>query len=59
MDDEVVHQEEDSRLLPQRCECLAGSSVSSPGSHAKRRNPTHSTRFTDRRGYALLPSSLA
>ena len=26
--------------------------------HAKRGNPTHSTRFTDRRGYALWPSSL-
>ena len=27
-------------------------------SHAKRGNPTHSTRFTDRRGYARWPSSL-
>ena len=26
--------------------------------HAKRGHPTHSTRFTDRRGYALWPSSL-
>ena len=26
--------------------------------HAKRGNPTHSTRFTDRRGYTLWPSSL-
>ena len=26
--------------------------------HAKRGNPTHSTRFTDRRGYARWPSSL-
>ena len=26
--------------------------------HAKRGNPTHSTHFTDRRGYALWPSSL-
>ena len=27
-------------------------------SHAKRGNPTHTTRFTDRRGYALWPFSL-
>ena len=26
--------------------------------HANRLNPTHSTRFTDRRGYARWPSSL-
>ena len=26
--------------------------------HAKRGHPTHSTRFTDRRGYAQWPSSL-
>ena len=26
--------------------------------HTKRGNPLHSTRFTDRRGYALWPSSL-
>ena len=43
------HGDEDASRDPQSVETR---------SHAKRGNPTHSTRFTDRRGYARWPSSL-
>ena len=48
------------RSLPWRCGCFRSQDPRSveTRSHAKRGNPTNTTRFTDRRGYARWPSSL-
>ena len=47
-EEDCYNGDEDSRSVETRTQC-----------HAKRRNPTPSTHYTDRRGYALWPSSLA
>ena len=48
-EEDCYHGDEDASRDPRSVETR---------SHAKRGNPTHTTRITDRRGYAQWPSSL-